>query len=143
MKNVLNKAVQRDQEARLLRRKELAIYNAIKEQPELAPKSKKLGTRSIMFSCFSILTLIVAIIGAYLMFSIAKPSSIFTIITIGLIGGGIVVYLFFLFFVKALNALIYQFKLNKTAISWVALCFILLPAIVLVIAIFTIAVTAK
>lgn len=140
---VFNKAVQREQEARLLRRKELAIFNAIKEQPELVPKSKKLGTRSIMFSCFGILTLIIAIVGAYFIFSIAEPSSIFTIITIAIIGGGLSVYLFFLFFVKALICLIYQFKLNKTAISWVALCFILLPAIVLIFGILTLITIAK
>lgn len=140
---VFNKAVQREQEARILRKKELAIFNAIKEQPDLAPKSKKLGTRSIMFSCFSILTLIIAIVGAYFIFSVTEPSSIFTIITIAIIGGGLAIYIFFLFFVKALISLIYQFKLNKTAISWVALVFILLPAIVLVIGLFIIFVTAK
>lgn len=138
MKNVFNKAVQREQEAKLLRRKELAIYNAIKEQPNLVPKSKKLGTRSIMFSCFSILTLIVSIFGAYLLFNITQNLSVFAMITICVIGGPIVIYLFFLFFVKALNALIYQFKLNKTAISWVALFFIILPAIVLVVALISI-----
>lgn len=140
---VFNRAVQREQEARLLRRKELAIFNAIKEQPDLAPKSKKLATRSIMFSCFGILTLIIALVGAYFIFTMAEPSSIFTIITIAIIGGGLSIYLFFLFFIKALISLIYQFKLNKTAISWIALCFILLPAIVLVFGIITITVVAK
>lgn len=138
-----NQYVQREQEARLLRKKELSIFNAIKEQPDLVPKSKKLGTRSIMFSCLCILTLIIAIVGAYFIFSIAQPSSILTIITVAIIGGGLSIYLFFLFFVKALICLIYQFKLNKTAISWVALCFILLPAIVLVIGILSILLSAK
>lgn len=138
-----NQFVQREQEARLLRKKELSIFNAIKEQPDLVPKSKKLGTRSIMFSCFCILTLIIAIAGAYFIFSIAQPSSILTIITIAIIGGGLSIYLFFLFFIKALICLIYQFKLNKTAISWVALCFILLPALVLVIGILCILLSSK
>lgn len=130
-----NKFIQRQQEARLMRKKEKSIYEAIKEQPDLAAKSKKLATRSIVFSCLSILMVILGVGGLFLIFNLIEPKSIFTTITICFLLGGLLIYLFFLFFIKSFICLNYQFKLNKTPITWVALAFIILPALVLVVVI--------
>lgn len=118
-----------------LRKKEEDIYNAIKDQPDLVPVSKKLATRSIVFSVLSILTVIIALVGAYFLLSPAMAENFLTSLLILIVGGAILVYLFAIFVIKAIVCLIYQFRLNKKAHTWVALAFLILPVIVLIIGI--------
>ena len=118
-----------------LRKKEEDIYNAIKEQPDLVPVSKKLATRSIVFSILSMLTVIIALVAVYFLLSPAMAENFLTSLLVLIIGGAILVYLFATFIIKAIICLIYQFRLNKKAHTWVALAFLILPVIVLIIGI--------
>ena len=115
--------------------KEYATYEAIKAEPELAPVSKKLGTRSIMFSVFTFLTVVLAVVGYYLLFTFFDPTQIFLGILIGIAIGVAAIVLVVLFFVKALYCLILQFRLNKKATTWVALGLLIVPALLFVAAI--------
>ena len=81
--------------------KEYATYEAIKAEPELAPVSKKLGTRSIMFSIFTFLTVALAIVGYYLLFTFFDPTQIILGILIGIALGVAAIVFVVLFFVKA------------------------------------------
>lgn len=112
--------------------KEFNIYQAIKEDPELAPRSKKLATRSIMFSCFALLTLIIAIVGCYLLITKSQVYDILFVI-LGIIGiSAVAIILLVNFIVRAIRSLVYQFKLNKTPITWVALSIVIFPALLAV-----------
>lgn len=131
------RALRRDSQR--LRKKEEDIYNAIKEQPDLVPVSKKLATRSIMFSLLSMLTVVVAIVGVYLAVTKFFVEHFFVTLISLIIGGAILVYAFVLFIIKAITCLIYQFKLNKKSHTWVALALVILPAIILVVGIIIVA----
>ena len=115
--------------------KELEIYEAIKQEPELAPVSKRMATRSIMFSAFTFLTVILAVVGYYLIFTKLDPVQIFLGIVLGIAIGVLGLYFIVLFFIKALYCLILQFRLNKKPITWVALSLIIIPALLFIVAI--------
>lgn len=122
-------------EAKKTIKKEQTIYEAIKEDPELAPKSKKFATRSIVFSLLCMLSVALTALGIYLI--IAQPiEQIF--LKIILIPAVIITcsYLIIFFFVKSLINLIYQFRLNKNPRTWVALTLIIFPAILFIVATF-------
>ena len=127
-------------DGRRLRKKEEAIYNAIKEQPDLVPVSKKLATRSIVFSILSMLMVIIAIIGAHLAITKLSHENLLTTLLLIIPVGAILVYLFAFFVAKAIICLIYQFKLNKKPHTWWALALVILPAILLVIGIIILAI---
>ena len=115
--------------------KERVTYEAIKENAELAPVSKKMGTRSIMFSMFTVLTVALAILGYYLLFTVTDPTQIILWVLLGIALGVAAIVLVILFFVKAVYCLILQFRLNKTKTTWIALSLIILPALLFIVAV--------
>jgi len=115
--------------------KERVTYEAIKENAELAPVSKKMGTRSIMFSMFTVLTVALAILGYYLLFTVADPTQIILWVLLGIALGVAALVLVILFFVKAVYCLILQFRLNKSKTTWTALALVILPAILFILAV--------
>ncbi len=114
--------------------KEKDTYEAIKEETDLAPVSKKMGTRSIMFSMLTVLTVALTILGYYLLFQML-PSAVFLSIFLGIALGVVAIVLVVLFFVKAVYCLVLQFKLNKTKHTWIAFSLIILPALLFILAI--------
>ena len=129
-----------NKDGRRLRKKEEAIFNAIKEQPDLVPVSKKLATRSIVFSLLSMVTVILAIVGVHLAINHLATDNLLTTLLLVIPVGAILVYLFAFFVAKAIICLIYQFRLNKKSHTWVALALVILPAILLVVGIIIIAI---
>ena len=126
-------------DSRRLRKKEEDIYNAIKEQPELVPVSKKLATRSITFSILSMLTLIIALVAIYFVLTELFIENFLLALFILLIGGSVLIYLFIYFVAKSITCLVFQFKLNRKAHTWIALSLLILPAIILVVGIIIVA----
>ena len=115
--------------------KERVTYEAIKENAELAPISKKMGTRSIMFSMFTVLTVALAILGYYLLFTVTDPTQIILWVLLGVALGVAALVLVILFFVKAVYCLILQFRLNKSKTTWTALALVIFPAILFIVAV--------
>ena len=114
--------------------KEKTIYEAIKAEPELAPKSVKLATRSIVFSVLSMVAVILTALGIYLIASQPFEQILLKII---LIPAVIITCFYFMvfFFVKAVVNLVFQFRLNKTRRAWVAFALLFLPAILFIVSI--------
>lgn len=117
-----------------LDQKDFETYRAIKENQELAPKSKKFATESIMYSIFTFLSVILLAVGVYLVVKQPLEQILFKIIIVPLL---IIIAAYFIifFFIRALKKLIYQFKLNKTAHTWVAFSLIIIPALIFIAAI--------
>lgn len=109
------------------------LYNAIKAETELAPKSKKLGVRSLTFSLIFMLIIGVAIGGIALILNFMMESStLFGIVLIVLIGL-VAIYTTLALYIRAFRLMILQFKLNKHPIRWVALVLSILPTIVVIV----------
>ena len=113
--------------------KDVELYEAIKDEPGLAPKSKKLGVRSLTFSLIFLFVIAAAVIGVILVINYLLPSNIL----LGLIAAiAIVVVAFYItivLYIRAFRLMILQLKLNKTAIGWVALVFSILPTLIVVV----------
>ena len=133
--NFLRTARNLQRDGQRLRKKEEAIYNAIKEKPDLAPVSKKLATRSIVFSVLSIVTIVLSLVGVYLALTKLSGENILGTLLLAIPVGAVAIYLIALFIIKAIISLVYQFKLNKKAHTWWALALVILPAIVLIVGI--------
>ena len=128
---------------RLLRKKDESIYEAIKEQPDLVPVSKKLATRSIVFSILSLVCVISAVIILFFgLNSIINPTNFFRDIVIVILGIFILIILFVIFYAKAIYGLMYQLSLNKCRRAKVAIAFVVLPSIIFVGGIIFIAIAA-
>lgn len=128
--------------AHRMRKREQSIYEAIKEQPDLAPKSKKLATRSITFSILSLLMVVIAIGIAFAFTSNLLSEKFFLMFLIAILGGIVCVVLFIVFYIKSITSLVYQFKLNKTPITWTALAFCIVPTIIFVVGLLIVIINA-
>ena len=118
---------------RLLRKKDYSIYEAIKDQPELAPVSKKLATRSIVFSILSLLCVATIIITTLAFFgTLGTTGKFFTNVVVAILVDFISVIMFLIFYAKSIYAIQYQLKLNKCKRAKVALVLVIFPSIILV-----------
>lgn len=115
-------------------KKDNELRQAIVEDAELAPKSKKLGVKSIVFSVISMLIVGLGALGIYLLFKLDESALFFAIIGSILIIA-VIVIVFIELYVRALRLLVYQFKLNKHPIRWVGLVCILIPSVLFVVAV--------
>ncbi|MCH5142754.1 MAG: hypothetical protein J1G07_03480 [Clostridiales bacterium] len=116
--------------------RDVELYEAIKAEPGLAPKSKKLGVRSLTFSLIFLFIIAAAIGGIALILLYMMDYNIFLglflIIAIVVIG----FYVTIVMYIRAFRLMILQFKVNKTAISWVAMVFTILPTLIVAVMIF-------
>lgn len=113
--------------------KDVELFEAIKAEPELAPKSKKLGVRSLVFSLIFLFIIAATVGGIALILNFMIESSVlFGIILIVLLVF-VAFYTTIALYIRAFRLMILQFKLNKTAISWVAMVFSILPTLIVIV----------
>ena len=112
--------------------KDVELYEAIKAEPGLAPKSKKLGVRSLTFSLIFLLIIAAAVVGEILVISYLLPTNILFGLIVAILIVVVAFYTTIVLYIRAFRLMILQFKLNKTAISWVALVFSVLPTLIVV-----------
>lgn len=118
---------------RALNKKERGIYEAIKEQPDLVSTSKKLATRSIVFSILSLLSVVsIVILASIWIHGLEDATNFFSATAIIIIAMFILLIMFLLFYAKAIYSLKYQLLLNKCRRAKVALALIIFPTILLV-----------
>lgn len=116
--------------------KDVELYDAIKAETELAPKSKKLGVRSLTFSLIFLFVIAAAVGGIALILKYMMDTRIFLGIILIIIIVIVAFYTTIVLYIRAFRLMILQLKLNKTPIGWVALAFAILPTIVVIAMIF-------
>ncbi len=114
--------------------KDRDIYYAIKEDQELAPKSKKCAVRSILFSVLTFVSIAVAAVAIYLLWKYAMFNPIMVLVFTILILIA-VLYVIIACYVRAIINLIHQFRLNRKAHTWIAFVLAILPTILFVLAV--------
>lgn len=112
--------------------KDIELYDAIKAEPELAPKSKKLGVRSLTFSLIFLFVIAAAVGGIALILKYMMDTRIFFGIILIIIIAIVAFYTTIVLYIRAFRLMILQLKLNKTPIGWVALVFSILPTVVVI-----------
>lgn len=112
--------------------KDLEIYEAIKAEPGLAPKSKKLGVRSLTFSLIFMFIIAAAVGGIALIIKFMMDTHLFLGLLLILLIVVVAFYTTIVLYIRAFSLMLLQFKLNKTAISWVALAFAALPTLIVI-----------
>lgn len=93
----------------------------IKEDPELRPRSVRLGVMSIVFSVF---TFIFAVGGAWLFnfgMNFMQSDSVLIGIFLLVLGLGVLIIGSLNMLIQALLRMIAQFTVNKRAVGWIAL----------------------
>lgn len=114
--------------------KDRDIYCVLKEEPELAPKSKKCAVRSIIFSLLVYVLIAVTATIIYCLWKFNPLNPFFNIFaTVALLVG--MLYLIVACYIRSIINLINQFRLNKKAHAWVALVMAILPTVIVIIAI--------
>jgi len=114
--------------------KDRAIYEALKQEPELAPKSKKCAVRSIMFSLLMYGLIIVAFLGIYFLWKYNLEAVFFNIFITIVISVGLL-YAIVACYIRSIINLINQFRLNKKAHTWIALVMAIIPTLLVILAI--------
>lgn len=118
---------------RLLRKKDRSIYEAIKEQPDLAPVSKKLATRSIVFSILSLACVVISLLVTIAFFGgLGKTGRFFSNVIVTIIVDFVLLVMFLIFYAKSIYALQYQLLLNKCKRAKVAIALAVFPSLLLV-----------
>ena len=113
--------------------RDVELYEAIKAEPGLAPKSKKLGVRSLTFSLIFLFIIAAAVVGVALILNYFIASNILFGLIIIVMIVVVAFYTTIVLYIRAFRLMILQFKLNKTAISWVAMVFSILPTIIVIV----------
>jgi len=121
---VNSKGVQKDRD----------IYETLKQEKELAPKSKKCAVRSIVFSLLIYVLLIVAFAGIYFLWKYNLQKAVFNIV-LTIVIGVVLLYLIVACYIRSIINLINQFRLNKKAHTWIALVIAILPTALVAIAV--------
>jgi len=112
--------------------KDRAIYEAIKQEPELAPKSKKCAVRSIMFSL--IMYAIIGVTFVIIYFLWKNPFNAFLNIFLTIILAIIMLYSIVACYIRSIINLVNQFRLNKKAHTWIALVMAIIPTLLVIVA---------
>lgn len=115
------------------RAKDLELYEAIKAEPELAPKSKKLGVRSLTFSLIFMFVIAAAVGGIALILNFYIENHVIFGILLIILCVVVAFYTTIVLYIRAFRLMLLQFRLNKTAISWVAMVFSLLPTLIVIV----------
>ena len=113
--------------------KDVELYNAIKAEPELAPRSKKLGVRSITFSLIFFAILAAAVGGIALIIEYLMPTNVFFGLILIILLAVVAFYTVVALYIRAFRLMILQLKLNKTAISWVAMVLSIIPTLIIIV----------
>lgn len=113
--------------------KDRAIYEAIKQETELAPKSKKCAVRSIMFSILMYVLIGATFLAIYLLWK--NPMNAFLNIFLTVILAIIMLYSIVACYIRSIINLIHQFRLNKKAHTWIALVMAIIPTLLVIVAI--------
>jgi len=121
---VNSKGVQKDRD----------IYEALKQEKELAPKSKKCAVRSIMFSLLIYVLIVVTFASIYCLWKFNLEKVIFNIV-LTIVLGVTMLYAIVACYIRSIINLIHQFRLNKKAHTWIALVISIFPLILVVTAV--------
>ena len=113
--------------------KDRAIYEAIKQETELAPKSKKCAVRSIMFSVLMYVLIGVTFLAIYLLWK--NPMNAILNIVLTVVLAIIMLYSIVACYIRSIINLINQFRLNKKAHTWIALVMAIIPTLLVIVAI--------
>lgn len=114
--------------------KDRAIYEALKQETELAPKSKKCAVRSIVFSLLTYVIIGVTFAIVYCMWKYNYMNVIGNIIITVVLCIGML-YLLIACYIRSIINLIHQFRLNKKAHTWIAFVMAILPTLLFVLAV--------
>jgi len=114
--------------------KDRAIYETLKQETELAPKSKKCAVRSIVFSLLTYVIIGVTFAIVYCMWKYNYMNVIGNIIITVVLCIGML-YLLIACYIRSIINLIHQFRLNKKAHTWVAFVMAILPTLLFVLAV--------
>ncbi len=112
--------------------KDRDIYEALKQEPELAPKSKKCAVRSIMFSL--IMYAIIGVTFVIIYFLWKNPLNAFLNIFLTIILAIIMLYSIVACYIRSIINLVNQFRLNKKAHTWIALVMAIIPTLLVIVA---------
>ncbi len=100
---------------------------------ETVQKSKRLGIKSIIYSSYVMLLIMVMVVSLYLITIV--PNDLFWLkIIVCPLAILVCVILIIVFRAIAVSSFMYQFKLNKTATSWGALSMTIIPIIIFIVA---------
>ena len=101
-----------------------STFDQVKGDPELKPKSKMFGVRSIWFTIAMLAVICAGVVGVVWIISVLNQDAIMVVI-------GLIILLVFLIvltiwggsylIIASLTCWIYQLRLNKKAIGWVAM----------------------
>jgi len=114
--------------------KDRDIYNALKQETELAPKSKKCAVRSIVFSILMYVIIGVTFGALFLMWKYNFQNALFNIF-MTVILAVVMLYLLVACYIRSIINLVNQFRLNKKAHAWIALVMAIIPTLVFIVAV--------
>ena len=113
--------------------KDRAIYEALKQETELAPKSKKCAVRSIMFSVLMYVLIGATFLAIYFLWK--NPINAFLNIFLTVILAIFMLYSIVACYIRSIINLVNQFRLNRKAHTWVALVMAIIPTLLVIIAV--------
>ena len=114
--------------------KDRYIYEALKQEQELAPKSKKCAVRSIVFSLLIYVLIAVTFTVIYCLWKFSLQNAILNIV-LTIVLSVTMLYLIVACYIRSIINLIHQFRLNKKAHTWIALVIAIFPLVLVILAI--------
>ena len=113
--------------------KDRDIYEVLKQEKELAPKSKKCAVRSIMFSLLMYVLIGATFVAIYFLWK--NPLNAFLNIFLTIFLAVIMLYSIVACYIRSIINLVNQFRLNKKAHTWIALVMAIIPTLLVIVAV--------